>query len=130
MIYTLLVLLSGGAFPSLKLMNSNLFGLGVFSAGLSTLQLESFRSHHVVATVIIENVPQLYLQYEFMFKFGVVNGIVIASFLSSIFNILLAMMNAAVFWILHRHRVDIPFSIMIAWKKINGGLGMTGKRKQ
>merc|ERR1719242_528079 len=130
MIYTLLVLLSGGAFPSLKLMSSNLFGLGVFSAGLSTLQLESFRSHHVVATVLIENVPQLYLQYEFMFKFGVVNGIVIASFLSSIFNILLAMTNAAVFWILHRHRVDIPFSVMISWKKIHGGLVMAGKKRK
>ena len=33
-VYVILVLLSGGAFPALKLMSSNLFGLGLFSAGL------------------------------------------------------------------------------------------------
>merc|ERR1719242_932013 len=131
MIYALLVLLSGGAVPSLKLMSSNMFGLGVFSAGLSTLQLESFRSHHVFATVIIENVPQLYLQYEVMFRLGIFNGIVIVSFISSIFNILLAMMNMAVFWILHRNQGDIPFTIMISWKKrAHGGLEMIGKQKK
>merc|ERR1719295_1318680 len=115
-VYAVLVLVSGGAFPALKLMSSNMFGLGMFSAGLSTLQLGSFRSHHVVATVLIENVPQLYLQYLFMFRLDVINTIVIVSFLSSIFNILLAMMNAAVFLILHRNQVDIPFTIMISWR--------------
>ena len=52
-VYVVLVLLSGGAFPALKVMNSNLFGLDLLSAGLSTVQIENFRSHHVVATVEI-----------------------------------------------------------------------------
>merc|ERR1719295_858364 len=126
-VYAILVLVSGGAFPALKLMSSNMFGLGMFSAGLSTLQLGSFRSHHVVATVLIENVPQLYLQYLFMFRLDVINTIVIVSFLSSIFNILLAMMNAAVFLILHRNQVDIPFTIMISWR-MKTPSGITGEQ--
>ena len=32
-LYTILVLLCGGAFPALKLMSSNLFGMTLFSAG-------------------------------------------------------------------------------------------------
>ena len=50
-VYVILVLMSGGAFPALKLMNSNLFGLGLLSAGLSTIQLQGFRGHHVMTTV-------------------------------------------------------------------------------
>ena len=50
-VYAILVLMSGGAFPALKLMSSNLFGLGLFSAGLSNIQIEHFRGHHVVTTV-------------------------------------------------------------------------------
>ena len=50
-VYAILVLMSGGAFPALKMMSSNLFGLGLFSAGLSNIQLEQFRGHHVVTTV-------------------------------------------------------------------------------
>ena len=50
-VYVILVLMSGGAFPALHMMSSNLFGLGLFSAGLSNIQIEHFRGHHVVTTV-------------------------------------------------------------------------------
>merc|ERR1719242_1496792 len=46
-IYTLLVLLSGGSFRALSLMNSNLFGLRILSAGLSTMQIQQFQTYHV-----------------------------------------------------------------------------------
>merc|ERR550532_3014726 len=93
-VFTILVLMSGGAFPALKLMSSNLMGLQMFSAGLSTIQLEQFRSHHVLATVLAENIPQLCLQYYFMFKLNLATSIVIVSFISSIFNILRAILSA------------------------------------
>ena len=52
-VFVALVLLSGGAFPALKLMSSNLLAHGLFSAGLSTIQLEGFRSRHVLTTVCL-----------------------------------------------------------------------------
>ena len=66
---------------------------------------------------MLENVPQLMLQYQFMFKLNIFTNIVIASFISSIFNILMALMSAAVFWILHRNQADIPFTITLSWNK-------------
>lgn len=119
-VYTILVLLSGGAFPALKLMSSNLFGLGLFSSGLSTIQLNHFRSTHVVATVMLENIPQLALQYFFMFQLKLFTITVVASFISSIFNIVMAIMTSAVFWILHRDQTETPFVLSISWKLRKG----------
>ena len=115
-IYTVLVLLSGGSFRALSLMNSNLFGLRKLSAGLSTLQLQRFQSHHVIATVFAENIPQIALQYYFMFKLGLPTTIAMVSFGSSIFNIFLTMMNVAVFYILNRDRAETPFTILLTWR--------------
>ena len=84
----------------------------------STIQLEGFRSHHVIATVLAENAPQLALQYYFMFKLDVINSIVIVSFMSSIFNILLVIMSMIVFLILYRNQKEVPFTVNISWKRI------------
>ena len=116
-VYAILVLMSGGAFPALKMMSSNLLGLGLFSAGLSNIQLEHFRGHHVVTTVMLENVPQMALQWVFMFKLNLFTNVVIVSFINSILNILMAFMSAAVFWILHRNHADVPFTITLKWKQ-------------
>merc|ERR1719242_1704627 len=96
-------------------MNSNLFGSPFLSAGLSKIQMESFRSRHVVFTVMAENIPQLLLQSSFMFQLNLFTTTVIASFISSIFNILFAIMAAAVFWILYRNQEEVPFSLTISY---------------
>ena len=85
--------------------------------------MERFRSRHVVATVLAENVPQIALQYYFMFGLGLATNIVIISFVTSIFNILQAIMSVVVFYILYRNQVDIPFTITILWKKTARTLG-------
>lgn len=46
-LYSVLVMISGGSFRALKFMSSNFCGLPSFSSGLSTLQMERFRRHHV-----------------------------------------------------------------------------------
>ena len=66
--------------------------------------------------VMLENVPQLVLQWYFMFQLELFTNVVIASFISSILNILMALMTTATFWILHRDQVDVPFSIALKWK--------------
>ena len=113
--YTLCVLLSGGSFRALKFMNSNLFGLPLLSAGLSNVQLQGFQSHHVLTTVLAENIPQIVLQYFFLFELNLVTTIVIVSFASSLFNILLCIMTSAVFYIMHRNEAETPFTILVSW---------------
>ena len=52
---------------------------------------------------------------------------VIASFISSIFNILMALMSSAVFWILHRNQADVPFTITLKWNQRNAAIASTTK---
>merc|ERR1719474_2644137 len=60
-------MLSGGSVRSLKMMSSNILGLSMFSSGLSSLQIQKFRAHHLIGTVMAENIPQLAMQGFFMF---------------------------------------------------------------
>merc|ERR1719203_2566152 len=112
--YTILVLLSGGSFPALKLMTSKLFGLRLLSSGLSTIQLERFHSHQLFTTVLAENAPQLALQSYFLFQLEIVNAVVLISWFSSIFSILLAIMSVAVFYILNRGQIEVPFTTKLS----------------
>jgi len=115
--FAILVLLSGGAFPSLQLTNSNIFGLPVFSAGLSRIQFASFRSHHFLSTVLFENAPQMALQYVFIFELGLDTGTAVVSFMATICNILFAVIPAAAFWKCHRNQREFPFAISLSWTK-------------
>ena len=128
--FTILVLLSGGSFRALKLMNSNLFGLPLLSAGLSTLQLQHFQSHQVLATVLAENIPQIVLQYIFLFELKLVTTIVLVSFASSVFNILLCIMTSVVFYLLHRNEAEVPFTILVSWTPTGSLSGAGAWRKE
>merc|ERR1719474_1549718 len=121
--YTFCVLLSGGSFRALKFMNSNLFGLRLLSAGLSTSQLQQFQPHHVSATVLTENCPQIALQYYFLFELNLVTSVAVISFTTSVFNVLLCIVTYAVFHILHRHQTEIPFKMVVSWTRISTSVG-------
>ena len=55
--------------------------------------------------------------FPIRFRLELFGLIVIASFISSLFNILRAIMTAAVFWILHRNQVDVPFTVTLEWRQ-------------
>ena len=52
-----------------------------------------------------------------MFELNLVTTVVLVSFISSIFNILMAIMRTAVFLILHRNQADTLFTITLEWTK-------------
>ena len=83
----------------------------------STIQLEHFRSHQVIATVLAENVPQLALQYYFIFHLNLATNVVVISFVNSVFNVLNVVMSLAIFYILHRNQVETPFTLNVSWRK-------------
>ena len=114
-LYSVLTIMSGGAFPALKLMNSNFLSLPMFNAGLSELQLERFRVHHVVSSLIMENLPQLALQAFVMFHLKISSTIVLISFGSSVFNVTMNILTAAVHIILHRSINESKFTILVSW---------------
>mmetsp|Transcript_107493 Transcript_107493/g.131156 ORF Transcript_107493/g.131156 Transcript_107493/m.131156 type:complete len:309 (+) Transcript_107493:60-986(+) len=55
-------LLTGSAFTSIELVNTNLFSLVVLNMGLPRKDIYSFRNQRIKSSVLCENVPQLILQ--------------------------------------------------------------------
>ena len=113
--YSVLTMMSGGAFHALQLMNSKFLSIPLFNAGLSDLQIERFRTHHVLSTLIMENIPQLALQGFVIFKLRISGTIVIMSFVSSVFNVMMNILTAAVYIVLHRNESELKFNILVSW---------------
>lgn len=59
-LYVPIVVFTGGAYPALCMVNSNLFGISLLDAGLSSFEMAQLGSMKVVTTVIYENVCNLY----------------------------------------------------------------------
>ena len=122
-LFSISVMVSGGSFRALTFMSSNLCGLSVFSSGLSTLQMEQFRRHHVFTTVFTENVPQLVIQFYFLFILGVYTNTAALTFTSSLFNILLSIMTAVVSFFMNRNGKELGFTIQVNWRRSASSLG-------
>lgn len=120
-LYSLLVLLSGGSIRSLKLMSSNLLGISKFSSGLSSLQIQQFRAHHLIGTVLMENIPQLAMQGFFMFHLGVYTDTVLISFISSVINVVLSIKTEITQCLANQNLSESPFTIFLSWNR--DGLG-------
>jgi len=113
-LYTALVLLSGGSFPSLLLVNSNV-ERSHFSAGLSGLQQGQCVRHHVLASVLTEMVPQLALQSLLMFQLDVRSNTVAVSAMCSMMALILSVWMAMRALIRNRKCSEIPWSIHLSW---------------
>ena len=61
-IFTLLVVLCGGCHSALTVVSSNIFGMRIFSSGLTRYELKKLNRIRIIGTVLIENVPQLACQ--------------------------------------------------------------------
>eukprot|EP01084_Bolivina_argentea_P054685 100279_1 len=111
-IYSICVLLSGGSFYALCIVNSNLLGIKKLSSGLSKKQLKNFESHKIWTTSILENIPQLCIQTYFIFHLHLVTNIVIISLILSVFNILLSILSALMNKETHKQK-EYPFKILL-----------------
>eukprot|EP01084_Bolivina_argentea_P029423 54641_1 len=93
---TLLVfsLISGSTFGTMKLMNSNLLGLRMFSMGLCLSHLREYHSHRMVNVVLMENLPQLIIQIVFTAAIpGKVPLISILAAITSVCSIIVAIVD-------------------------------------
>eukprot|EP01083_Nonionella_stella_P085076 235656_1 len=74
-----MTIISGSAFGSINVCNSNMWGYPLFRMGLRNMHLERFDSKRLFITVLGENVPQLFLQGFYWFWWN-------QNFLSSTFD--------------------------------------------
>merc|ERR1712176_695780 len=95
--------------------NSNLFGLTMFSCGMNKKQIESFSPYKILLTTVCENVPQLSLQLFFMIRLKIVTGVVLIATFSSVFNILLSIMDTVILRSADKNKEQIQFEFTLSW---------------
>ena len=82
-----LVVLTGGCYPALALCSSNIFGLELFSSGLTQHELGKLSKIKVLSTVVIENVPQLIFQALYSYAINDLTQAVAIAFFASILSV-------------------------------------------
>ena len=64
-LFTSLTVFSGSSYAALAVVSSNVFGLDVFSCGLTPYELRKLSKIKIINCVLIENIPQLFFQVVF-----------------------------------------------------------------
>merc|ERR1712228_67059 len=86
--FTMFVVLTGGCYPAVVLVSSNIFGMNVFSSGLTKFELKKMSKIRVFSTIFLENVPQILFQIIYTAAIGEVSNAVIFAFIASVLSVL------------------------------------------
>eukprot|EP01083_Nonionella_stella_P288803 982725_1 len=85
--FGLLVVLTGGCYPALALVSSNIFGLNIMNSGLTLYELGKLSKIKVFGTVILENVPQLAFQALYAYSINEITETVGIAFFASVLSV-------------------------------------------
>eukprot|EP01083_Nonionella_stella_P051375 136378_1 len=69
-VFVSFVVLSGGAYPALAVVSSQIFGLAVFNSGLTAFELRALSKIKLFGTIILENLPQIGCQILYSWTIG------------------------------------------------------------
>ena len=86
-LFCILVVITGGCYPALALCSSNIFGIRIFSSGLTQYELGKLSKIKVFSTVVIENVPQLIFQALYSVAINEFSDAVGIAFFASILSV-------------------------------------------
>ena len=88
-IFAFLVIISGGSFPVLCLVSSNIFGLEFFTTGLTKIDLNKLTKIKVFSTIFLENCPQLAIQvYYSVLKNNYTDSDILLAFSASLLSVI------------------------------------------
>ena len=91
--FIILTIITGGAYPSLLLLSSNVFALALTTTGLTGQDLMQLRPMKL-STIILQNLPQLLVQIGYCINIKSFNTPIILAFISSILSIALTIFGA------------------------------------
>eukprot|EP01083_Nonionella_stella_P077356 211189_1 len=95
-LFIMLIIISGGCYPSILFISSGMFGLGMFQSGLTKRELDKLSKIKIKATIICENGPQILIQIIYAWAIFNVNGdwnpspAVVFAFVGSSLSVLMA----------------------------------------
>ena len=93
-VLVLLCMLSGDVTSSLKVVNSNAFGLPAFNMGLAKYKQDRTVRHRLWLTIALENIPQIVISLLYATQLAGFDNTVLAALLSSISSVILALLSA------------------------------------
>ena len=85
-IYVIFVVLSGGAYPALAVVSSNIFGLTIFNSGLTRYEMKRLSKIKIFGTIILENLPQLGCQVLYSYVLQTITPTTQLAFIASILS--------------------------------------------
>ena len=86
--FVFFVVLTGGCYPALLLVSSNVFGMNIFSSGLTQYELKNMAQIRLFATIFLENIPQIALQLLYSAAIQQLSNAVIFAFIASLLSVL------------------------------------------
>jgi len=86
--FTLFVVFTGSSYASLVLVSSNIFGMSIFSSGLTQFELKQVAKIRVFGTVFLENLPQIFFQLMYTAAIGKISNGVVFAFVASLLSVL------------------------------------------
>ena len=86
------MVLSGGCYPALAVVSSNVFGLNLLSSGLTSYELRKMTKIKMFGSVLLENVPQLIFQALYASTAEFTNTLMFAS-MASLLSVLAAILS-------------------------------------
>ena len=89
-------MLTGGEYPALSMVSSNIFGLSMMNSGLTRSELREMLKFKVFGTVLLENVPQLFCQALYSYSIGGVTDTVLYAFVTSILSVISTSLSYAI----------------------------------
>ena len=107
----------GGAQPSIELCNSRIFGIDLFSMGLSKYQMIQNSKFKVLLTTVLENIPQVFITVYYIVSVKGANDFAIASLISSTCSIILVI--AATALMRGDNLTDQPLEIIMHYKLLS-----------
>eukprot|EP01084_Bolivina_argentea_P303886 524756_1 len=86
-------IVTGNAFSAVGLFNSNLYSLSMFDMGLPLNVLIAFKVKRIYSIVLCENIPQLFLQFFYLYKTNGHSVVAVISMTYSVVSILLTLIT-------------------------------------
>ena len=91
--FSALVIATGGCYPALAVVSSNMFGHPLTSSGLTRYELSKLSKMRIWNTVLLENVPQLFLQILYTAEIDEIEEYVLIAFLASILSVFVSTLS-------------------------------------
>ena len=85
--FSVLVIATGGCYPALAVVSSNMFGHPLTSSGLTQYELSKLSRIRIWNTVVLENIPQLCVQVLLTAEIGEIEEYVFLAFLASVLSV-------------------------------------------